>query len=92
MVHLDSHPDLAFPDTLIADDCFDKTTLYEHIDIADWILPLAYQGHLRHVVWVRPPWARQIEDLVNTPFKIGKHSDNGKLKYYVLYSLILLHT
>ena len=80
MVHLDSHPDLAYPDSLRADDCFDKTILYDQLDIADWILPLAYQGHLRHLVWVHPPWAQQIGD-VKSSFSVGKHTQNGKLKY-----------
>ena len=79
MIHLDSHPDLAYPEHLLADDCFHKGTLYEQLDIADWILPLMYQGHLRDLIWVRPPWAKQIDDL-ETPFKIGKHKADGKLK------------
>ncbi|XP_066933984.1 UPF0489 protein C5orf22 homolog [Clytia hemisphaerica] len=79
MIHLDSHPDLAYPDHLLADDCFHKGTLYDQLDIADWILPLMYQGHLQDLIWVRPPWAEQIDDL-ETPFKIGKHRGDGKLK------------
>ena len=89
MVHLDSHPDLAYPDSLEADDCFDKDILYDQLDIADWILPLAYQGHLRHLVWIHPPWAQQIGD-VKSSFVVGKHAQNRKLKYAIISYLISL--
>jgi len=79
MVHLDSHPDLAYPTHLRADDCFVKETLYDNLDIADWILPLMYQGHLGSLVWVKPPWAKQIDE-VKTLFDVGKDKETGKLK------------
>merc|ERR1740124_1394848 len=61
MVHFDSHPDLSYPHRLSADDCFNKEKMYYDLDIADWILPLMYAGHIDHLIWVKPPWANQIE-------------------------------
>ena len=53
--------------------------LYDNLDIADWILPMVYQGHLRHLVWVHPPWAQQIPD-VQTDFFVGKNKENEQLQ------------
>lgn len=79
MIHFDSHPDLAFPKDLNAEDCFNKEILYNDLDIADWILPLMYEGHLRDVIWIKPPWASQIDNL-RTTFHVGKCKESGKLK------------
>ena len=39
-----------------------KGVLLSSVSIADWILPGVYMGHFGRVVWVKPPWARQIPD------------------------------
>eukprot|EP00795_Rhopilema_esculentum_P001581 gene1581-16033_t len=49
MIHFDAHPDLTFPLTKSADDCFEKSILYDELEIADWILPLFYEGHMDKV-------------------------------------------
>lgn len=79
MVHFDSHPDLAYPDRLSADDCFCKEKMYYDLDIADWILPLMYAGHLNDLVWVKPPWADQIPEK-ELSFSVGKESETGYLR------------
>lgn len=79
MVHFDSHPDLAFPHRLCAEDCYSKEKMYNDLDIADWILPLVYAGHLRYLTWVKPPWAKQIEDTV-VDVNVGEEHINGKLR------------
>nr|XP_012137830.1 PREDICTED: UPF0489 protein C5orf22 homolog isoform X3 [Megachile rotundata] len=77
-VHLDSHPDMLIPKTMLADTVWDKDQLFSEISIENWILPAAYAGHLKHLIWVKPPWANQMADGVST-FFIGKHKDNGSI-------------
>ena len=64
-----------------ADSVFDPDTLYDATSIPDWILPLVrcplgapmrtgdrrqvYAGHIATVVWIKPPWADQIEGLLH---------------------------
>ncbi len=79
MVHLDSHPDLLIPSTLQADDIYNKETVYEEISIENWIIPAVYAGHINHVVWVKPPWAQQMNDKM-VDLYVGKHSDSGKIR------------
>eukprot|EP00041_Stephanoeca_diplocostata_P006078 m.74881 g.74881 ORF g.74881 m.74881 type:complete len:513 (+) comp16161_c0_seq2:180-1718(+) len=80
MVHFDGHPDLLLPKDLPADSVFDKEIFNsDNTDIAEWILPLVYAGHVRTVVWIKPYWCNQIEDGVYT-FHVGKHTSSGKLR------------
>ncbi|XP_076671852.1 UPF0489 protein C5orf22 homolog isoform X2 [Andrena cerasifolii] len=78
-VHLDSHPDMLIPKGMPADIVWDKNQLFSEISIENWILPAAYAGHLKHLIWVKPPWANQMADGVTT-FSIGKHKDNGSIR------------
>ncbi|XP_061933126.1 UPF0489 protein C5orf22 homolog [Apis cerana] len=78
-VHLDSHPDMLIPKTMLANTVWDKNQLFSEISIENWILPAAYAGHFKHLIWVKPPWANQIVDGVTT-FFIGKHKDNGSIR------------
>ena len=79
MLHIDAHPDLTFPLTTEADDCFDKEILYDEIEIADWILPLVYEGHLTKIVWLKQEWATQIDNGIFLE-KVGKEKENGYLR------------
>jgi len=79
MIHFDAHPDLAYPNELNADDCYSKEKMYNDLEIADWILPLMYMKHLDRLLWVKPEWARQIDD-IETKFYIGKEKKTGKLR------------
>lgn len=78
-VHLDSHPDMLIPKTMLANTVWDKNQLFSEISIENWILPAAYAGHFKHLIWVKLPWANQIADGVTT-FFIGKHKDNGSIR------------
>ncbi|XP_029039903.2 UPF0489 protein C5orf22 homolog [Osmia bicornis bicornis] len=78
-VHLDSHPDMLIPKTMLADTVWDKDELFSEISIENWILPAAYAGHFKHLIWVKPPWANQMADGVTT-FFIGKHKANGSIR------------
>ncbi|XP_024947428.1 UPF0489 protein C5orf22 homolog isoform X3 [Cephus cinctus] len=79
LVHLDSHPDMLLPKDMSADTVWDKERLFEEISIENWMLPAVYAGHLKHLVWVKPPWANQIADGA-TSFLIGKHKDTGLIR------------
>ncbi|XP_046618323.1 UPF0489 protein C5orf22 homolog [Neodiprion virginianus] len=78
-IHLDSHPDMLIPKDMQADVVWDKNELFDEISIENWMLPAAYAGHLKHLIWVKPPWATQMQDGVST-FLIGKHKDNGCIR------------
>ena len=68
------HPCISLPSSVLqyychriqADEVTDKDQLFSCTDIADWIIPAVYMGHLSSVVWLKPPWAMQIAE--------GKHS------------------
>ncbi|XP_065676613.1 UPF0489 protein C5orf22 homolog isoform X1 [Hydra vulgaris] len=79
MVHLDSHPDLGFPKHLLAQDCYNKEVMYNNLEIADWILPLMYCGHLEKLIWLKPPWAEQIPNCT-TFFVVGEDKDTKGLR------------
>jgi len=71
LVHFDSHPDMLLPKDLTADDCYDKSTVFEKISIENWILPGAFAGLFSTIIWVCPPWADQISPGVYN-FHIGR--------------------
>lgn len=74
MIHFDSHPDLCVPRQMPADCIYDRRTLLESLSIENWILPVMFAQNLNEVVWVRPPWAKQIEDGRHT-FTVGEFND-----------------
>ncbi|XP_078688996.1 UPF0489 protein C5orf22 homolog [Branchiostoma floridae x Branchiostoma belcheri] len=79
MVHLDSHPDMLIPWKMPADTVFDRQELFNALSIENWILPAAYAGHLDCVVWVKPPWAEQIQEQTLS-FYIGKHRTSETIR------------
>ncbi|CAH1780512.1 unnamed protein product [Owenia fusiformis] len=79
MVHFDSHPDLLIPQHLAADSVFDKEMLFEALSIENWIIPAVYAGHIHHVIWVKPPWATQMQD-ATYHFQVGKHRETGEIR------------
>lgn len=78
-VHLDSHPDMLIPKEMPADTVWDKNQLFSEISIENWILPAVYAGHLKNLIWVKPPWANQMTDGVLT-FLIGKQKESGLIR------------
>ena len=83
MLHFDAHPDLTIPLKMCAADCFDKEVLYDEIEIADWILPLCYEGHVNKVIWMKPQWAHQIND-GEYCIKVGEGKEDGGLRLVLL--------
>ncbi|XP_059170362.1 UPF0489 protein C5orf22 homolog [Physella acuta] len=79
IIHLDSHPDLLIPINMQADLVFQPQSLFQSISIENWLLPLAYAKHISHIVWVKPPWANQIQ-ASEQEFTIGKSVQSGKIR------------
>lgn len=69
-LHFDSHPDMLIPKEMPAEYVYDKEKLFDSISIEDWILPAVYGGHLNNLMWMKPPWAKQITDGTRK-FRIG---------------------
>lgn len=79
LVHLDAHPDMLIDRKLKGEEARSGRKLLPLLQIENWIVPAAAAGHIGRVVWLRPPWAKQISDgsrLIN----VGDHPDNGFLR------------
>lgn len=79
IVHFDAHPDLLIEAHLKATDTFNKNHLYSSVSIATWLVPLLYAGHIKTVIWVKPPWAHQIPD-GKCEFWVGECKETGNIK------------
>ncbi|XP_033626819.1 UPF0489 protein C5orf22 homolog isoform X2 [Asterias rubens] len=79
MLHFDSHPDMQIATELDADTVFDKYELFSALSIENWILPAVYAGHIRHLVWIKPPWADQLPE-GSRQVVVGKHKESKKLR------------
>lgn len=79
IIHLDSHPDMLIPKDMPADSVLDKYKLFDDISIENWLMPAAYAGHFKNLVWVKPPWSHQMTDGVRK-FLIGKHRASGNIR------------
>jgi len=86
MIHFDSHPDLLIPADLKASEVADVPVMLEKLSIENWILVMAYAGHVSSIVWIKPPWANQIEN-GDYNFFIGrqKNTDNIRVSCPILY-------
>lgn len=66
---------------------FDRILLLEAVSIESWILPPIYGGHIDHVVWVKPPWAKQIPTGSYHNLEVGEYKKeiyvNAPLDYYI---------
>lgn len=78
-IHFDSHPDMLIPKEMPADHVYDKNKLFDTVSIEDWMLPAAYGGHLKELLWVKPPWAEQISD-GRRVFRIGASKIDNTIK------------
>ncbi|CAH0555773.1 unnamed protein product [Brassicogethes aeneus] len=78
-VHFDSHPDMLIPKYMPADFVYEKQKLFDEISIENWMLPACYGGHFKHLVWVKPPWAKQMDHGAQT-FLIGKEKSTGYIR------------
>lgn len=62
-----------------AETVYEKEKLFDEISIENWMLPAAYAGHFENLVWVKPPWAKQIEN-GDRNFSIGCNKIDEKIR------------
>lgn len=77
MIHFDSHPDMTIPKSLPIEHVRDKDKLLGALSIENWLMPVAYAGHLEQIIWMKPEWANQIDD-GDFSFHIG--DSNGHIR------------
>ncbi|KAF5276548.1 hypothetical protein FQR65_LT03978 [Abscondita terminalis] len=78
-IHFDSHPDMLIPKEMSAETVYDKQKLFDSISIENWLMPGVYAGHFKNLVWIKPPWACQMDDGEQS-FFIGKHKSTGTIR------------
>lgn len=79
LIHFDSHPDLLIPADLKASEVFDVPNMLEKLSIENWILVAAFAGQISTIIWVKPPWANQIENGHYT-FLIGEQRGTDHIR------------
>lgn len=79
IIHLDAHPDMLIPIGFPADLAYERYELYRCISIENWLLPAAYTGNFKNIIWVKPPWADQMKD-GTIEFVIGKELETGEIR------------
>ena len=79
MLHLDSHPDLLVPE-LQADLFHSTEQLYGALDIANWLAPALYSGHVTTLVWMKPSWARQIQECGPVELSVGSDKQSKQVR------------
>ncbi|XP_067133761.1 UPF0489 protein C5orf22 homolog [Centruroides vittatus] len=75
IIHFDSHPDLLLPKGFDPSLIRDKNYVMSAVSIENWLLPLFYAGHFDTLIWMKPPWAQQIQD-GRYLFEIGTNQHN----------------
>ncbi|XP_069685879.1 UPF0489 protein C5orf22 homolog [Periplaneta americana] len=94
-IHLDSHPDMLIPKGMHADTVWNKHELFSHLSIENWMMPAAYAGHFKNLVWIKPFWAKQMKN-GSRNFLIGRHKESGEIRltstdsYFVSEALFCL--
>lgn len=90
LIHIDAHPDLVpISEPFFFRDLSDTEAYSNALDrdggIAEFILPLVYNGHISEILWVRSSWSQQIRD-GSYEFKIGDSTTRAgvtlKSSYY----------
>ncbi|XP_075974767.1 misexpression suppressor of ras 6 isoform X2 [Anticarsia gemmatalis] len=79
LLHLDAHPDMLIDRKLKGEDARSGRNVLPLLQIENWIVPAIAAGHIGHVVWLRPPWARQFRDGTR-PIHVGDHPTTGELR------------
>lgn len=72
IIHFDSHPDMTIPRYMPAEFVTQKDKLLDALSIENWLMPTVYAGHFNQLIWMKPPWAHQIE-AGDYHFFVGDH-------------------
>eukprot|EP00924_Labyrinthula_sp_SR-Ha-C_P008353 snap_masked-scaffold_11-processed-gene-10.40-mRNA-1 protein AED:0.80 eAED:0.80 QI:0/-1/0/1/-1/1/1/0/405 len=84
ILHIDSHPDLGVNEQLTSEICNDPQELYFLLDnsetgIADFLVPLIFNAHVDTIVWLKPPWARQITTRGPLNLVVGEEKETNRI-------------
>lgn len=86
IIHFDSHPDMTIPKYMPAEFVRDREKLLQSLSIENWLMPVAYAGHIDQLIWIKPEWATQISD-GDYAFWLGDYNGyircNSKLEYFL---------
>lgn len=86
IIHFDSHPDMTIPKYMPAEYVMDKIKLIDSLSIENWLMPTVYAGHFDQLIWIKPEWAKQIENGLHQ-FFIGDYNGvirvNSNLEYFL---------
>lgn len=79
LLHLDAHPDMLIDRKLKGEEARSGRNLLPLLQIENWIVPAVSAGHINRVLWLRPPWAKQITD-GSRVINVGDQPDTGLLR------------
>lgn len=79
LVHLDAHPDMLISRRLSGNQARSGRFLLPLLEIENWIVPATAAGFLGRIVWLRSPWAHQLEDGTRT-IRVGDQPGTGLLR------------
>lgn len=86
IIHFDSHPDMTIPKYMPAEFVRDREKLLQSLSIENWLMPVAYAGHIDQLIWIKPEWATQIPNGDYT-FWLGDYNGyircDSKLEYFL---------
>lgn len=86
IIHFDSHPDMTIPKYMPAEFVRDREKLLQSLSIENWLMPVAYAGHIDQLIWIKPEWATQIPD-GDHAFWLGDYNGHircdSKLEYFL---------
>lgn len=86
IIHFDSHPDMTIPKYMPAEYIVNKDKLLDSLSIENWLMPTVYAGHINQLIWIKPLWAKQIEN-GDYRFYIGDHCGFIRCDSYMEYFL-----
>lgn len=86
IIHFDSHPDMTVPRSMPSNYVFNKEKLLDALSIENWIMPTCFGGHFSQLVWMKPHWAKQIEEN-DYRFVIGDYCGNIRVSSTLDYFL-----
>nr|CDS25978.1 expressed conserved protein [Hymenolepis microstoma] len=79
LLHFDAHPDLCIPNispSVIIDEPYG---MLNSLSIENWIFPAVFSKFIDHVLWLHPPWSKQMTNRRTTDYVIGRRKTTDEL-------------
>ncbi|VUZ39465.1 unnamed protein product, partial [Hymenolepis diminuta] len=79
LLHIDAHPDLCIPNispSVIVDEPYG---MLSDLSIENWIFPAVFSKFVDHILWLHPPWSKQITNRRTTDYVIGRRKLTDEL-------------